>query len=214
MATVLKVRPDGPITNEDVATLSRTADDYLATHPTIVGVIVHALSFPGFAGVSAFADYVRFIADHHTHVRRLALVTNSALAPIAEFVANHMAGLEMRPFPFAEEAAALAWLRDLSGSGALVTAQFLPGIPIQLVRKAYEAAPGNEIESGKFGSPESSAALVANIFGFFLDRPTELPLPRATPEWSWPPISVQLEAVVRFPWTEAATPAWTFWSGP
>jgi len=31
-------------------------------------------------------------------------------------------------------------------------------------------APGNEIESGKFASPESSAALVANAFGLFLDE--------------------------------------------
>jgi len=109
---VLRVRPDGPITGEDVATLTRMADDHLATHPKIAGVMVHTQKFPGFASVAAFADYARFIADHHARVRRLALVTDSALAPIAEFVANHVVGLEMRPFPFAEETAALAWLRS------------------------------------------------------------------------------------------------------
>ena len=31
---VHKVQPDGPITREDVATLTRTADEYLAGHPT------------------------------------------------------------------------------------------------------------------------------------------------------------------------------------
>lgn len=77
--------------------------------------------------------------------------------------------------------------------------QFLPGIPVQLVRAAYAAAPGNEIDSGKFASPESSAALVANTFGFFLDRPADLPSLGLEQDWAWPPASVQLEAIVRFP---------------
>jgi len=76
---VLAVRPDGPITREDVGTLTRAADEYLADHPKIAGVMVETRTFPGFASVGAFADYARFIADHHAHVRRLALVTDSAL---------------------------------------------------------------------------------------------------------------------------------------
>ena len=109
---VLGVRPEGPITREDVATLTRAADEYLAGHPKITGVMVETRTFPGFASVGAFADYARFIADHHARVRRLALVTDSALAPVAEFMANHVVGLEMRHFPFAEGTAALAWLRS------------------------------------------------------------------------------------------------------
>jgi hypothetical protein len=35
-------------------------------------------------------------------VRRLALVTDSALAPIAEFMAKYVVGVEMRRYPFAE----------------------------------------------------------------------------------------------------------------
>jgi hypothetical protein len=51
-------------------------------------------------------------APHHARVRRLALVTDSALAPVAEFMANHVVGLEMRHFPFAAGMSALAWLRS------------------------------------------------------------------------------------------------------
>lgn len=108
---VLVVRPQGPIAREDVETLVRTADAYLASHGTLPGVMVQTPVFPGFASAAAFADHVRFIADHHTRVRRIALVTDSALAPIAEFVANHVVGLEMRHYAFGESAAALEWLR-------------------------------------------------------------------------------------------------------
>ena len=109
---VLSVRPEGPITREDVATLTRTVDEYLTDHSKIAGVMVETPTFPGFASVGAFADYARFIADHHAHVRRLALVTDSGLAPVAEFMANHVVGVQMRHYAFAEGAAALAWLRS------------------------------------------------------------------------------------------------------
>jgi hypothetical protein len=109
---VLGLRPDAPITREDVATLTRTADGYLVDHPKIAGVMVETRMFPGFASVGAFADYARFIADHHARVRRLALVTDSALAPIAEFMAKYVVGVEMRHYPFAESGAARAWLRS------------------------------------------------------------------------------------------------------
>jgi hypothetical protein len=108
---VLVVRPDGPIAREDVATLTQTADEYLAAHTTISGVMVQTPMFPGFSSAAAFGDYIRFIADHHARVRRIALVTDSALAPIAQFVANYVVGLEMRHYAFSERAAALEWLR-------------------------------------------------------------------------------------------------------
>jgi hypothetical protein len=60
--------------------------------------------------VGAFADYARCIAGHRARVRRIALVTDSALAPISEFIANYGVGVEMRHYPFAEGAAAQAWL--------------------------------------------------------------------------------------------------------
>jgi hypothetical protein len=109
---VLVLRPEGPITSEDVATLTAAADDYLAAHPMISGVMVETRAFPGYADLRAFADHARFIADHHARVQRVALVTDSPLAPLAEFVANSVVGMEMRHFPFAESATALAWLRS------------------------------------------------------------------------------------------------------
>lgn len=82
----------------------------------------------------------------------------------------------------------------------------LPHLPEQLIRSAYAAAPGNEIESGKFASPGSSAALAANGFGFFLERPDSLPCPHPSLADDWTPDSVHLEAEVRFPWSGGRHP--------
>ncbi|MEQ8354638.1 MAG: hypothetical protein RH942_03800 [Kiloniellaceae bacterium] len=77
---------------------------------------------------------------------------------------------------------------------------FLPGLPEDLIRAVYENAPGNEIESGKFASPESSAALVANTFGIFLNSRSDLPPLPGLEGRDWHVESVQLEAQLRFPW--------------
>lgn len=84
--------------------------------------------------------------------------------------------------------------------------ELLPGVPTELVLTAYADAPGNEIESGKFASPESSAALAANAFGWFLERPGELPPLPGTEQAGWPATSVQLEVTVRFPWSGGRHP--------
>jgi hypothetical protein len=52
---------------------------------------------------------------------------------------------------------------------------FLPYLPIAAIRAAYAAGRGDELGSGKMESAESSAALVANTFGLFLDRAADLP---------------------------------------
>jgi hypothetical protein len=83
---------------------------------------------------------------------------------------------------------------------------FLPGLPVNLIRAAYLAAPGDEIGSGKFANPQSSAALVANAFGLFLNRPALLPPLPGTLDFGWPAQSVGLEAIVRFPWSGGRHP--------
>ena len=81
---------------------------------------------------------------------------------------------------------------------------FLPGVPTEAVLAALRRAPGGELASGKFDSPESSAALVANAFGWFLQQPRKLPplpgVPMGLPE------TVEIEAEMRFPWSGGRHP--------
>ena len=67
--------------------------------------------------------------------------------------------------------------------------RFLPGVPGRQIEEIYNSAPGNEIASGKFDSPESSAALAANTFGFFLNRVGDLPPLPGCEEVEWPATS-------------------------
>lgn len=81
--------------------------------------------------------------------------------------------------------------------------RFLPGVPGRQIRKAYDDALGNEVVNGEFygfDSPESSAALAANTFGFFLNRPNMLPPLPACDGVEWPTSLLYIEKEVRFPW--------------
>lgn len=83
---------------------------------------------------------------------------------------------------------------------------FLPGVPEDLVRAALSKAGGNEIASGKFESPESSAALAVNAFGWFIERPAELsPFPPLA-DLDWPATRVDVERQIRFPWSGGRHP--------
>jgi hypothetical protein len=57
-----------------------------------------------------------------------------------------------------------------------MTSPFFNYLPIDKILRAFSNSPGREIERGKLSTPESSAALAANTFGLFLDRPRDLPL--------------------------------------
>jgi hypothetical protein len=83
---------------------------------------------------------------------------------------------------------------------------FLPGLPADLIRACYTAAPGNELAAGKFDNRRSSAALAANTFGFFLARPCGMPALPGDPAIDWPPCHIGLEARLRFPWPGGRLP--------
>jgi hypothetical protein len=77
---------------------------------------------------------------------------------------------------------------------------FLPGVPVDKVNAALAASGGNEIDSGKLLSAESSAALAVNTFGWFIDRPGDLPQFPPLTDIDWPAVRVDVERQMRFPW--------------
>lgn len=83
---------------------------------------------------------------------------------------------------------------------------FIPGVSEERLRAIYGRAAGNEIASGKFASPQSSAALAANGFGWFLDRPGDCPLFPALADLSGLVRDVAVERELRLPWSGGRHP--------
>ena len=82
---------------------------------------------------------------------------------------------------------------------------FLPGVPEAYIRERFAQAGGDEIGSGKFARPESSAALAANAFGWFVDRPVLLP-PLPGVEVAGQIERIVIEFCARFPWSGGKHP--------
>jgi hypothetical protein len=90
--------------------------------------------------------------------------------------------------------------------GTRETDLFLPGLPAEQILAAYAKAPEREDANGGLDSPRSSAALAANAFGFFWNRPLDLPpLPRLE-DIEWPATSIRVEQTARFPWNGGTHP--------
>jgi hypothetical protein len=87
----------------------------------------------------------------------------------------------------------------------MIGIELLEGVPEAKVLACLRRAPGKELESGKLASPESSAALAINAFGWFIDRPYLLPKLPGAPSWSHVE-SVDLEYCARFPWAGGRHP--------
>lgn len=108
---ILLLQPGAPLSKEDFNGLSAEVDAYLAEHPRLHGVMIQAKSFPGWEGFGGFTAHMHFVRAHHKQIERIAVVTDSALAGMAELLGKHFTSAEVRHFPFADDALALEWLK-------------------------------------------------------------------------------------------------------
>ncbi len=108
--SILYLRPKSSLEQGDFAQLARTVDPHIAKTGALSGIIIEAQKFPGWEGLGAMAAHIRFVRDHHKHVRKVALVTDSALGNVAERLASHFVSAEIRHFSAGQLEAAEQWI--------------------------------------------------------------------------------------------------------
>ena len=112
--SILYVRPKSALAADDFAKLASTVDPHIEATGGLAGIVIETPSFPGWEGLGAMAAHVRFVRDHHRRVRKVAVVTDSALGSVAEHLAAHFVSAEIKRFPSGEAEAARQWI--LSGT--------------------------------------------------------------------------------------------------
>ena len=108
--SVLYLRPRAALAQDDFIEVARTVDPYIEETGNLAGLVIEAPAFPGWESLGAMAAHFRFVRDHHKHITKVALVTDSALGNAAEHLASHFVSAEIRHFPSAEIAAAKQWV--------------------------------------------------------------------------------------------------------
>jgi len=109
---ILILKPQGALRAEDFTALAAIVDPYIEERGELKGLMIDAPSFPGWEDFAALVSHLRFVRDHHRKVRRVAIVSDSALLVLGPRIAAHFVGAELRNFGAAERAAALRWIED------------------------------------------------------------------------------------------------------
>jgi len=108
--SILVVTPDGPLTKTDFDKLASEVDPFLASKRKLVGLMIYAKSFPGWENFAALVSHLKFVADHHRQIERIAAVTDSEFLKIMPRIADHFVQAKIKHFDFEEKDQALVWL--------------------------------------------------------------------------------------------------------
>lgn len=108
--SILHVRPMSSLTAEDFKALAAAADPHIEATGDLKGLIIEATKFPGWDSFGAMAAHFRFVRDHHERVRKIAVVTDSAMGDVAEKFASHFISAEIKHFPAGQLEAAKRWI--------------------------------------------------------------------------------------------------------
>ena len=107
---VLIVRPKGPLSENDFATLTTETDAYIETHGALNGLMIVAEKFPGWENLEGFVSHFKFIRGHHENIGKIAFVSDSDVLALLPRLASHFVRAEVRHFKGNQEQAALAWI--------------------------------------------------------------------------------------------------------
>lgn len=107
---VLTLRPQSALQIRDFVDLAKTVDPQIEQHGDLAGLIIEAPHFPGWDSFGALVTHIRFVRDHHRHVAKIAVVTDSHLGDAAQHIASHFVGAEIRHFPAGAIGEAREWI--------------------------------------------------------------------------------------------------------
>ena len=110
MGQSVPVRPQSRLDKDDFVELAKAVDPQIEATGDLAGVIIDAPSFPGWQDFGSMISHFRFVRDHQKHIKRVAVVTDSALGNVAEHLASHFVSAEIKQFPGGQTEAARHWI--------------------------------------------------------------------------------------------------------
>jgi len=107
---ILRVHPESSLDKQDFVALAKAVDPEIEAHGDLAGLIIDAAHFPGWDSFGAMVTHLRFVRNHHEHVKKIAVVTDSHLGDFAEHLVSHFISAEIRQFPAGQSEMARQWI--------------------------------------------------------------------------------------------------------
>ena len=110
--SILYVRPRSKLEQADFEQLAATVDPHIEERGALAGLIIEVAAFPGWDSFGAMASHFRFVRDHHKHIKKIGVVTDSPVGTVAENLASNIVAAEIKHFRAGELEAAKQWVMD------------------------------------------------------------------------------------------------------
>ncbi|GMQ80038.1 MAG: hypothetical protein BMS9Abin03_507 [Thermodesulfobacteriota bacterium] len=107
---VLTVRPEGKLETQDFLALSEVVDPFIEERGRLNGIIIVTERFPGWEDFNGMIEHMRFVRNHHRKIVKVALVTDSKIADVAESLGKHFVKASIKHFFFKELESAKRWM--------------------------------------------------------------------------------------------------------
>ncbi len=102
---ILTICPKGALSEQDFSSVTAAVNPVIEQEGDLAGVIIHAKSFPG------MLSHFRFVRDHHQYIKKLAVVSDSAVLTILPRISAHFINAELKHFHFNQYNDALSWIQ-------------------------------------------------------------------------------------------------------
>ncbi len=109
-AGVLTVRPEGKLESQDFQTLSKVVDRFIEERGRLNGIIIVTERFPGWEDFNGMIEHMKFVRNHHRKIAKVAIVTDSKVADVAESLGKHFIKASIKHFSFNELESAKRWM--------------------------------------------------------------------------------------------------------
>ena len=107
---LVHIQPEASLSEGDFKLLTAEVDRFIDKRGYLAGIIIEADKFPGWENFSGFVAHLKFVKNHHEAVKKVALVTDTKLANLAEALVSHFVVAEIKHFPAGSFEAAKKWL--------------------------------------------------------------------------------------------------------
>jgi SpoIIAA-like len=107
---VLTVRPEGKLETQDFLTLSEVVDPFIEERGRLNGIIIVTERFPGWEDFNGMMEHMKFVRNHHRKIAKVAIVTDSKIADVAESLGKHFVKASIKHFSFKDHESARRWM--------------------------------------------------------------------------------------------------------
>jgi hypothetical protein len=107
---VLIVKPQGPLSAEDFATIAQDADRYIESHGVLNGLVICSKKFRGWRNIQGLWSHLMFVLNHHKKIKKVAFICNSKIPELVINIAKHFVHPEAKYFKYNQESLAMQWI--------------------------------------------------------------------------------------------------------